>query len=102
MDAMSRGDWDAAFEGFCDDCRWHSPGIRRETIGRDAARRELADFVDQTGARYQLVAVHEHGGLTVVLYNGEATSGAQPESFTGVAVIRWRDGRVAELWGFRG
>jgi len=102
MEAMDRRDWEAAFEVFTVDCHWHSPGTRIDTVGRDAAKRQFAAFVEQTGARYRLVDVHEHQNLTTIFFDGEATHDGQRVEFPGVVVIRWEGGKVAELWGMRG
>jgi hypothetical protein len=102
MEAMERGDWDAAFEPFTDSCRWHSPGARIETVGREAARRELAAFVEDTRASYRVVEASEYKNLTTLFFEGEATVGGDRLSFPGVVVVRWEGDQVAELWGIRG
>jgi len=102
MEALGRGDWDAAFEPFTEGCRWHSPGAHIETVGREAAKRQLAAYVRNTQASYRVVEARDHENLTTIFFEGETTVGGDRRSFPGVVVVRWQGEHVDELWGIRG
>ena len=103
LDNIEKRNWDAAFENFTDDCRFHAPGASFEASGREEAQRGWSAIVERADAHYRLVGEPvEHESLTVAFLAGEFTSEGKRSTFPGVVVARFEGDRIAEGWGLRG
>ena len=100
MDAMGRGDSQAASDALSDDVEWHE-------IGRSEARHGKAELgnamnagaVDYaiTGTLHDVVANDDH---VIGLVDATATRGGRTFSYRTAEIFHVRNGKVVERWAF--
>jgi ketosteroid isomerase-like protein len=102
-DARSRRDWNAVRALLADDIVWHEPGEERysgDYRGRDEVIRLLEKLVEVTEGTFQLVPQAflnsvEHSAVLVRWWaerQGRRSEGNE------IAVYRFRQGVIAEVW----
>jgi ketosteroid isomerase-like protein len=103
--ARARRDWDAVRRLLADDVVWHEPGeedYSGDHRGREAVVALLEKYVAITEGTFQLVPEAflnsaEHSAVLVRWW--AEREGARSEG-NEIAVYRFRDGEIAEVWFF--
>lgn len=102
-DARSGRDWDVVGSLLADTVGWHEPGEEDHSgsfRGRDEVVALLEKLVDVTDGSFQLVPegflnLGEHSAVVV---RWSAKRGRRRSEGREIAVYRFEDGRVAEVW----
>jgi ketosteroid isomerase-like protein len=102
-DARARRDWDAVRALFAEEIAWHEPGeedYSGDYRGRDDVVALLEKLVAVTEGTFQLVPeaflnAAEHSAALVRWW---AERGGQRSEGNEIAVYRFRDDKIAEVW----
>jgi ketosteroid isomerase-like protein len=102
-DARARRDWDAVRDLFAEEIAWHEPGeedYSGDYRGRDEVVALLEKLVAITEGTFQLVPEAfvnsvEHSAALVRWW---AERGGRRSDGNEIAIYRFRDGKIAEVW----
>jgi ketosteroid isomerase-like protein len=100
MEAMGRGDGQAASDALADDVEWHEIGRSEPRHGKAELREAMTgDAVDYTitGALHDVVANDDH---VVGLVDATATRGGKTFSYRTAEIFHVRNGKIVERWAF--
>ena len=100
MDAMGRGDSQAASDALADNVEWHEIGRSEARHGKAAlgeAMNGAAVDYTITGALHDVVANDDH---VVALVDATATRGGKTFTYRTAEIFHVRNGRIVERWAF--
>ena len=102
-DARARRDWGAVAEVFAQDIVWHEPGeedYSADHKGRETVLALLQKLVEITQDTFQLVpdAFLNSVDYSAVLLHWWAERGGRRAEGNEIAVYRFADGQIAEVW----
>lgn len=102
-DARARRDWDAIPVLFAGEIAWHEPGEQDhsgEYRGPDKVVELFSKLVAVTGGSFQLVPEAFLNSIdhSAALIHWWAERGGTRSEGKEIAVYRFRDGRIAEVW----
>ncbi|MFH1474908.1 MAG: nuclear transport factor 2 family protein [Chloroflexota bacterium] len=100
LDAMNRGDMQAAADAIADDVEWHEIGRSEARHGKAALRDTMiggtADFEIKVKV-HDVIGGDDH---TIALVEATATRGGRTLTYRTAEVFHVRDGKIAERWAF--
>ncbi len=99
IDAMDRGDMQAAADALSDDVEWHEIGRSEAIHGKAALRDRMVGAVDWeiTGRLHDVVGGDDH---TVALVEATGTRGGRTLKYRTAEIFHIRDGKIVERWAF--
>ncbi len=99
MDAMGRGDMQAASDALADDVEWHEIGRAEARHGKAELREGMAGAADYTitGVIHDVVANDDH---VVGLFDATATRGGRTFRYRTAEIFHVRNGKIVERWAF--
>jgi uncharacterized protein len=100
IDAMSRGDMQAASDALADDVEWHEIGRSEARHGKAALREAMTGGATDdtiTAALHDVVANDEHA---IALVDATATRGGRTLTYRTAEIFHVRNGKIVERWAF--
>ncbi len=99
IDAMDRGDMQAAADALADDVEWHEIGRAEAIHGKAALRDRMVGAVDWeiTGRLHDVVGSDDH---TIALVDATGTRGGRTLAYRTAEIFHIRDGKIVERWAF--
>ena len=100
IEAMSRGDMQAASGALADDVEWHEIGRSEARHGKAALRDAMTDDATAytiTGSIHDVVANDDH---VVGLMDATATRANKTFSYRTAEIFHVRNGKIVERWAF--
>jgi len=99
LEALNRGDWEAATAFLADDVKWHYIGRTEPIVGKQAMIDGLGGTAEWTiiGELHDVTVSDDH---TVALVQAHATRGDKTLDYDTVEIYHIRDGKVTERWAF--
>ena len=100
MEAMGRGDMQAASDALADDVEWHEIGRAEAHHGKAELRVAITggamDYTI-TGSIHDIIANDDH---VVGLFDATATRGGRTFSYRTAEIFHVRNGTIVERWAF--
>jgi uncharacterized protein len=100
MDAMDRGDTQAASDALADDVEWHEIGRAEARHGKAELRAAMMGGASEyaiTGKLHDVVANDDH---VVGLVDATATRSGRTLNYRTAEIFHIRNGKIVERWAF--
>ena len=97
MDAMSRGDMEAAAAHLADDVVWHYLGGSEPLRGKSALAVMRGDDFTITAEIHDILANDDHA---VALVDARATRAGRTLEYRTAEICHVKDGKITERWAF--
>lgn len=100
VDALNRGDAQAATEMLADDVEWHEIGRAEPIIGKAALAARYTSALpgwEITADVHDVVANDEH---TIALVTATARMGGRTFTYRTAEIFHIRDGKISARWAF--
>lgn len=104
-EALSKGDFDAAFETMSDDIVWHMGGegpLSGVIVGKQALKERLGEFVKRSDGTFKVITnwAASNDCFVAVSVVSLAQRGEDKLKNPGIDLFKIEDGKIQEVWTF--